>query len=74
MRSARKVVELTNEANHLTELNARLQTRVDELKNGQTIVALGQQLMALRDQNEQMAVAARRLWLLDRTLCAAPRM
>jgi predicted RNase H-like nuclease (RuvC/YqgF family) len=71
--SARKIIELTNEVNRLAEFNARLQLRVDELENGQAIVALGQQLMALRDQNEQMAAATHRLWFLDRTLCAAHR-
>ncbi|MCG2579107.1 hypothetical protein LZ012_19125 [Dechloromonas sp. XY25] len=71
--SARKVVGLTNEVNRQSELNARLQLQVDELENGQAIVALGQQLMALRDHNEQMAAAAHRLWFLDRTLGAAHR-
>lgn len=71
--STRKIVALTNEVNRQSELNARLQLRVDELENGQAIVALGQQLMALRDQNEQMAAAAHRLWFLDRTLGAAHR-
>ncbi len=71
--SARKIVELTNETNRLAEFNARLQARIDELENGQAMVALGQQLMALRHENEQMAAAAHRVWFLDRTLCAAHR-
>ena len=71
--SARKIIELTNEANRLAEFNARLQSRVDELENGQAIVTLGQQLMALRHENEQMAAAVHRVWFLDRTLCAAHR-
>lgn len=71
--SARKIVELTNETNRLAEFNAQLQARIDELENGQAIVALGQQLMALRHENEQMAAAAHRVWFLDRTLCAAHR-
>lgn len=71
--SARKIIELTNEVNRLAEFNARLQSRVDELENGQAVVALGQQLVALRHENEEMATAAHRLWFLDRTLCAAHR-
>lgn len=71
--SARKVIELTNEVSRLAEFNARLQARVDELENGQSIVALGQQLVALRHEKEEMAAAAHSLWFLDRTLCAAHR-
>lgn len=71
--SSRKIVELTNEVNRLAEFNTRLQLRVDELENGQAMVAIGQQLMALRHENEEMAAAAHRLWFLDRTLWAAHR-
>lgn len=71
--SARKIIELTNEANRLAERNVRLQSRVSELENGQVVIALGQQIMALRHDNEQMAAAGHRLWFLDRTLCAAHR-
>jgi predicted RNase H-like nuclease (RuvC/YqgF family) len=71
--SARKTVELTNQLHRLTELNARLTARVDELENGQAVIALGQQLMALRHENDALHDAVHRLWFLDRTLCAAHR-
>lgn len=71
--SAGKIVALTNENQRLSELNRHLQQRLDELESGQTMVALGQQLMALRQENEELAEAAQRIWFLDRTLCAAHR-
>lgn len=71
--SARKIVELTNEVNRLNDYNMRLRRRLEELESGQTLITLGQQLMALREENARMAEAAQRLWFLDRTLCAAHR-
>lgn len=70
-RGASQVIGLTNEVNRLKEQNRQLRTRLDELENGQTIVALGQQLMALREENDALIAAAHRVWTLDRTLCAA---
>ncbi len=70
---ARQSIALTNEVNRLTEVNRLLLSRLDELENGQVIIALGQQLMALREENDALIAAAHRLWTLDRTLCAAHR-
>ena len=70
---ARQIVALTNEINRLTELNRQLRSRLDELENGQTLVTLGQQLMALRTENDALNDAAQRLWHLDRSLGAAHR-
>lgn len=69
--STRQIVELTNNNHRLTELNRHLQARIIELESGQAIIALGQQLMALRQENDELADAAQRVWFLDRTLCAA---
>jgi hypothetical protein len=66
-----QIVELTNKNHRLTELNRHLQARIIELESGQAIVALGQQLMALRQENDELADAAQCVWFLDRTLCAA---
>lgn len=71
--STRQIVELTNAANRLSEHNRQLQQRLDELENGQTLLALGQQLMALREENDALIAAAHRVWQLDRTLSAAHR-
>ena len=68
---ARQIVALTNEINRLTEVNRQLRSRLDELENGQTMTALGQQLMALRAENDALIAAAQRVWYLDRTLRAA---
>lgn len=71
--STRQIVELTNAGNRLSEHNRQLQQRLDELENGQTLLALGQQLMALREENDALIAAAHRVWQLDRTLSAAHR-
>lgn len=70
---ARQIVALTNEVNRLTELNRQLLSRLDELENGQTLVTLGQQLMALRAENDALIAAAQRLCHLDRRLGEAHR-
>ena len=71
--STRKIVELTNENQRLAELNRHLHKRLAELESGVAIVALGQQLMALRQENDELLDAAKGIWFLDRTLCAARR-
>jgi hypothetical protein len=71
--STRKIVELTNENQRLAELNCHLNKRLAELESGEAIVSLGQQLMALRQENDDLLDAAKRVWFLDRTLCAARR-
>lgn len=71
--TARQIVGLTNEINHLNEVNRLLQARLAELESGQAVIVLGQQLMALRQENDDLTEAAQRLWYLDRTLCAAHR-
>ena len=70
---AQQIVALTNEINRLTELNRQLRSRLDELENGQTLVTLGQQLMALRTENDALIDAAQRLCHLDHRLGAAHR-
>jgi hypothetical protein len=71
--TARQVVAQTNEIYRLGELNAQLQKRLQEHESGLAITSLAQQLMALRDANEQLTAAATRVWYLDKTLCAAHR-
>lgn len=71
--STRKIVELTNENHRLAELNRLLQKRLAELESGEAIVALGQQLMAIRQENDELLDAAKCVWFLDRTLGAARR-
>lgn len=65
-----RIVALTNENFRLAELNRNLQQRIDELESGQAIIGLGQQLMALQQENDELCDAAQRVWFLDRTLCA----
>lgn len=71
--AARKIVELTNELNRLSETNRQLKARLDELESGQAMTAMAQQLLALRQENDELAATTQRLWFLDRTLCAAHR-
>lgn len=67
----RQTVALTNEINRLSEENRQLRQRLEELENGQSIVALGQQLMALRAENDALIAAARRVCDLNHGLRAA---
>lgn len=71
--TARQVVAQTNEIYRLGELNAQLQKRLLEYESGLAITRLAQQLMALREANDQLTAAATRVWYLDKTLCAAHR-
>lgn len=71
--STRKIIELTNEKQRLAELNHHLQKRLAELESGEAIVALGQQSMSIRRENDELLEAAKYVWFLDRTLCAARR-
>ncbi len=68
IKGVRESVTLTNEINRLTEEKRQLRQRLDELENGQTIVALGQQLVALRAENDALIDAARRVCRLNRSL------
>ncbi len=68
---ARKIVAQSNEISRLQSLLDASRERVSALESGQAIVELGQRLMALGEANEQLAEAARRVWLLDKTVCAA---
>ena len=70
-RGAREVIALTNEINRLSEANRQLRSRLDELESSQVLIALGQQLMALRAENDALIDAARRICHLERRLCAA---
>lgn len=69
--SARKIVTLTNEVSRLENLHSAACQRVEILESGQAIVELGQRLMALSETNTQLTDTAQRVWLLDKTLCAA---
>ena len=71
--TARQIVAQTNEIYRLGELNGQLQKRLMEHEAGVVVTGLGQQLMALREANEQLTIAATRVWYLDKTLCAAHR-
>ncbi|MBL8403269.1 MAG: hypothetical protein JNL16_01880 [Dechloromonas sp.] len=68
IKGVRETVTLTNEINRLTEEKRQLRQRLDELENGQAIVALGQQLVALRAENDALIDAARRVCRLNRSL------
>ena len=70
---ARQSIALTNEVARLSEHNRQLRNRLDELENGQVIVALGQQLMALRAENEALLAAAHRVCSLNQALHATRR-
>ena len=69
--AARKIVAQDNEISRLETLRRTARERVEALESGQAIVELGRRLMALSEANEQLADAARRVWMLDKTLCAA---
>ena len=69
--AARKIVAQANEISRLETLHLAARQRVEALESGQAMVELGQRLMALSEANEQLADAARRVWLLDKTVCAA---
>lgn len=69
-KGARQSVALTNDIHRLHEENRQLRQRLDELENGQSIVALGQQLLALRAENDALIAAARRISHLNRRLRA----
>lgn len=69
--AARKIVAQDNEISRLETLHRAARERVEALESGQAIVELGRRLMALSEANEQLADAARRVWMLDKTLCAA---
>ncbi|WP_434517004.1 hypothetical protein AB6Q56_10590 [Dechloromonas sp. ARDL1] len=70
-RGVRQTVALTNDINRLSEENRQLRQRLEELENGQSIVALGQQLMALRAENDALIAAARRVCDLNHGLRTA---
>ena len=69
--AARKIVAQDNEISRLETLHRAARQRVEALESGQAIVELGRRLMALSEANEQLADAARRVWVLDKSLCAA---
>lgn len=69
--AAHKIVALTNEVSHLDTLHRAARQQVEMLESGQAIVELGQRLMVLTEANAQLTDAAQRVWVLDKTLCAA---
>ena len=69
--AARKIVAQDNEITRLETLHRAARERVEALESGQAIVELGQRLMALSEANAQLTDAAQRVWVLDKTLCAA---
>ncbi len=71
--TARQIVELTNANFRLNQTAQQLRQRLTELETGQAMLAMGQRLMAMRQENDELAAAAEHLWFLDRTLCAAHR-
>lgn len=66
-----KIIAQVNEINRLEMLYQAARQRVDSLESGQAVVELGRRLMALSEANEQLIDTARRVWTLDKTLCAA---
>jgi len=71
--NAARSVDQTNRIALLETQSSTQRARIAQLESGQAIVELGQQLMALREANEQLIVAAQRVWHLDKTICAAHR-
>lgn len=69
--AARKIVAQANEISRLETLYRTARQRVEALESGHAIIELGRRLMALSEANEQLIDAARRVWSLDKTLCAA---
>jgi hypothetical protein len=69
--AARQIVALTNDVSRLETLHRAARQRVEVLESGQAIVELGQRLMLLSEANAQLTEAAQRVWILDKTLCAA---
>lgn len=69
--AACKIVTQSNEISRLQSLLHASRERVAALESGRVIVELGQRLMALSEANAELVDAARRVCLLDRTLCAA---
>ena len=69
--ATRQHIAQANEISRLETLLQAARQRLDALESGQAIVELGRRLMALSDASEQLIDATRRLWTLDKTLCAA---
>lgn len=69
--AARKIISQANQINRLETLYESARQRVEALESGQAIIELGRRLMALSEANEQLIDAVRRVWSLDKTLCAA---
>lgn len=71
--AAARIAGLERDQCSLAEANRQLQARLAQLESGQAVTALGQQLLALRTQNEELTDGLRQMWALDRNLCAAHR-
>lgn len=69
--AAGKIVAQANEISRLETLHQVARQRLEALESGRAIMELGQRLMVLSEANEQLIDAAQRVWLLDKTLCAA---
>jgi hypothetical protein len=69
--TTRQIISLNNEISRLQALNLSLQQQCEEFASGQAIVSLGQRLLALEANNEQLLAAAQQVWYLDKSLCAA---
>lgn len=76
--TARKIVAQANEISRLEASQQASRQRLAALESGQAIIELGQRLLAisaanerLSAANEQLSSAARRVWTLDKCLCAA---
>lgn len=71
--NATRSVDQANRIALLETQSSNQRARIAQLESGQAIIELGQQLMALREANEQLIAAAQRVWHLDKTICAAHR-
>lgn len=71
--AAARIAGLEQENGCLADANRQLQARITQLESGQALIALGQQLMALRTKNDELSAGLHQLWALDRNLCAAHR-
>lgn len=69
--TTRQIISLNNEISRLQTMNLSLQQQCEEYASGQAIVSLGQRLMVLEENNQQLLAAAQQVWYLDKSLCAA---
>lgn len=71
--AASEIVALQNQLARLSAEREQLARELAEFRSGQAVIALGQRLMSLQQQNDQLGDALKEIWFLERTLAAAHR-